>query len=202
MMKYTMVVFEYCEQQVKDVLHTIETIKPVVGIIRDAYKTSERLEDIHEEGIEANAKIEAYSELLKLKLNKALTKKLESEIEKLKASVEEGLKEYKELSNYQENLEENLSEYLKYILSFDCLNTHVVAEAISRIHKKDYKSVMAAVLLFTNESIKEEERIEILDYLSNTLDDEELQNVVRTMFFGEEYDTLIEYIGTTDLLNE
>ena len=200
-MEYNVIGFQFCEQQVQDVLRVIETIKPVVGIIRDSYKVSERLEEIHEEGIEANGKIEAYSEVLKLKPNKTLTQKIESEIKNLNGIVEVGVQEYQELSNYQDDLEEDLSEYLKYIHSFNWLHVHIVAEVISRIPAEDNVASMAAILLFTNENIEEEERTEIFNYLSEFNVDTGLQHAIRSMFLGDEY-ALIEYIGSTYLLDE
>lgn len=201
-MEYNVVGFEFCEQQVQDVLRVIETIKPVIGIIKDSYKIIEQLDEIHEEGIEANGKIEAYSKVLGLKPNQTLTKKLQSEIKSLNELVETGLQKHKELTDYQNDIEEDLTEYLKYILSFNWLNVHILAEVISRLPDEDYQASLATMLLFTNEGIDEEERAEIFNYLSDFCEIEELQHVLRLMYFGEEQEALIEYIATTDLLNE
>ena len=193
-MEYNVVGFEFYEQQVQDVLKAIETIKPIVGVIRDSYKNIERLEDIHEEGIEANGKIEAYAEILNMKPNKTLTKRIESKIKKLELIINQGIEEHQNLVECQAYLEEDLKEYLKYILSFDWLNVQILAEVISRIHEGDDLSGLVTVLLFTNESIEEEERAEILNYLSESCAEIELKHAIALTFLGEE-DAIINYIA-------
>jgi len=196
-MEYNVVGFEFCEQQVQDVLRAIETIKPVIGIIRNSYKVNKRLEDIHEEGIETNGKIEAYTEILKMSPNKTLTKKLESKIKKLEFIINQGIEEYQNLLGYQVDLEEDLAQYFKYILSFNWLHVQILAEVISRIPEDDDLADLATVLLFTNESIEEEERTEIFNYLSEASTEIELQHAIRSVFLGEE-DAIINYIAISE----
>lgn len=193
-MEYNVVGFEFFEQQVQDVLKAIETIKPVIGIIRNSYKVNDRLEDIHEEGIEANGKIEAYKEILKMKPNKTLTQKIESKIEKLEFIINQGIEEHQNIGECQIYLEEDLKEYLKYILSFNWLNVQILAEVISRITEGDDIAGLVTILLFTNESIEEEEREEIFNYLSENCAEIGLQHAIRSTFLGEE-DAIINYIA-------
>lgn len=200
-MEYNVVGFEFCEQQVQDVLKVIETIKPVVRIIRDSYKIIERLEDIHEEGIETNGKIEAYTEILNMKPNKTLTKRIETKIKKLESIINQRLEEYQNLEEYQVEVEEDLKEYLKYILSFNWLHVQILAEVISRIPEDDDLACLATVLLFTNESIEEEEREEIFNYLSESSTDIGLQHAIRSAFLGKE-DAIINYIATKEFTEE
>lgn len=200
-MEYNVVGFEFCEQQVQDVLKVIETIKPVVRIIRDSYKIIERLEDIHEEGIEANGKIKAYTEILNMKPNKTLTKRIETKIKKLESIINQGLEEYQNLEEYQVEVKEDLKEYLKYILSFNWLHVQILVEVISRIPEDDDLACLVTVLLFTNESIEEEEREEIFNYLSESSIDIGLKHAIRSTFLGEE-DAIINYIATKEFTEE
>lgn len=200
-MQYNVVGFEFFEQQVQDVLKAIETIKPIVGVIRNSYKANERLKDIHEEGIEANGKIEAYKEILKMKPNKTLTQKIESKIEKLESIINQGIEEHQNIGECQIYLEEDIKEYLKYILSFNWLNVQILAEVVSRIPEGDDLAGLVTVLLFTNESIDEEEREEIFNYLSESCAEIELQHAIMSEFLGEEY-AIIEYIANKEFSEE
>lgn len=196
-MEYNVVGFEFFEQQVQDVLKAIETIKPIVGVIKDSYKVNERLEDIHEKGIETNGKIKAYSEVLRSKPNKTLTKAIEAEIKRLNESINQGIEEHQDLVEYQVYLEEDLKEYLKYILSFNWLNVQILAEVISRITEGDDIAGLVTILLFTNESIEEEEREEIFNYLSENCAEIGLQHAIRSTFLGED-DAIINYIANSE----
>lgn len=197
-MEYNVVGFEFFEQQVQDVLKAIETIKPIVGVIRNSYKVNERLEEIHEEGIEANGKIEAYNEILKMKPNKTLTKRIEDKIEKLESIINQGIEEHQNIGECQIYLEEDLKEYLKYILSFNWLNVHILAEVISHIPEDDNLAGLVTVLLFTNESIDKEEREGIFKYLSEFYAFATgIHHAIKSTFLGEE-DAIINYIANSE----
>ena len=187
--------FKFCEQQVQDLLLAIETIEPVIGSMGEYSLVSQELEKILSLDIKYRAKIEAYKEILDLNPNKALTKVLESKISDCNNTIEELALKCKEDEEYLVEFSAEIEEYFEYIQSFTWLNVHHAAAVFSKISEEDKTKYMAALLLFTNESISDEDISEIAYFLSEEIEDQELKEAILALGYNE--NALVEYIVQT-----
>lgn len=158
--------FVYIDQQIRDVLRVVDTVTPVLSLMRDYYNAGEQLKESEIEIERANGEIQAYSNVLaSFELTEEIKLSIEAEIKKVREYGEKCASLQPELNERLKDLQEAIYEYGKYIHSFDWLHLNLLIEVLSRLPEENKAKLVATILLFTNNSIKEEERNVILSFL-------------------------------------
>ena len=188
--------FIFFDQKVKDILRTIQVIEPVIDCLCQHHIVRQETGLILSLQSHYNAKIEAYKKILKSKPDVALTEALQSKIRQYRKKIKDLMPRFKEDKEYLSELIEEIQEYSAYIGSFCWLNVCLAEEVFSRIPKEDKRICIAAVLLFTNENINEEESEKIFNFLYDFIVDEELKNAIVSLH-GTNEKALFEYIVQT-----
>jgi len=197
---YRISTFINIEQQIRDVLRAVDTVTPALGLMRDYYNIGEQLKESDAEIERANGEIQAYSNVLaSFELDENIKLSIKAEVNKVREYGEKCSSLQPKLIEALEDLQYSINEYSKYIHSFDWLHVNLLVEVLSRLPKANKAKLVATILLFTNNSIKEEERNEILTYLcgeNEFLTDIEIKNALSSLQYHE--DAFIKYISERD----
>ena len=188
--------FIFFDQKAKDILRTIQVIEPVISCLCQYHLVRLETGRISSLQVQYNSKIEAYKEILDLKPDQTLTETLQSKISQYSMEIEALMPRYKEDQEYLNELSEEIQEYFEYIGSFSWLNVCLAEEVFSRLPKEDKMMCTAAVLLFTNENIDEEESEKIFNFLYDFIVDEELKDAIVSLN-GLNENALLDYIVQT-----
>lgn len=192
--------FVYIEQQIMDVLRGVDVVTPVLELMRDYYKAGEQLKASGIEIERANGEIQAYSNILaSFELTEEAKLYIEAEIKTVREYGEKCATLQFELNETLKDLQDAINEYSKYVHSFDWLHVGLLVEILSRLPDENKSKLVATILLFTNNSIKREERDEILDYLcceNEFVTDEAIKHALLSLQYDE--DAFIKYISERD----
>lgn len=189
--------FNAQEQKLQDVLRAIDTIEPVIGIIRKMYNIEREQDQIYDECITNNGKIEAYGSVLEITSDEALISKLNAEVLSLEEKTQELIFECNALEELWYNLVEEVEQYEAYINSFEGLDVELVHAVFDRtLNKIDARKFLSIILLFTNESVIDEEVFKYL--LEEVAVDKELNKAIKESYTDLGY--LYEFIATTALI--
>ena len=191
--------FVCIDQQIMDVLRVVDNITPVLSLMRDYYKAGEQLKESDIEIERANGEIQAYSNVLAtFQLDEVIKLSIESEIKKVREYGEKCSSLQLELQETLKDLQDAINEYHKYIHSF-VLSLRFLVEVLDRLPKGNKSKLVATILLFTNNSIEEEERNEILNYLcgeNEFVTDVAIKHALLSLQYDE--DAFIKYISERD----
>ena len=191
--------FVCIDQQIMDVLRIVDTITPVLSLMRDYYKAGEQLRESGVEIERANGEIQAYSNVLAtFELAEDIKLSIEAEIKKVREYGEKCASLQIELQETLKDLQDAINEYHKYIHSF-VLSLRFLVEVLDRLPKGNKAKLVATILLFTNASIEEEERKEILNYLcgeNEFVTDVAIKHALLLLQYDE--DAFIKYISERD----
>ena len=191
--------FVCIDQQIMDVLRIVDTIRPVLSLMRDYYKAGEQLRESDVEIERANGEIQAYSNVLAtFELTEEVRISIENEIKKVREYGEKCSSLQSKLFETLDDLQVAINEYHEYMNSFVFDLYHLV-EVLSCLPKGNKSKLVATILLFTNDSIEEEERNEILNYLcgdNEFVTDVAIKHALLSLQYDE--DAFIKYISERD----
>lgn len=192
--------FVCIDQQIIDILRVIDTVTPVLSLMRDYYKAGEQLRESDVEIERANGEIQAYSNVIAtFQLDEVTKLSIEAEIKKVREYGEKCVSLQPELNETLKDLQDAIYEYSKYMHSFDWLHLDLLIEVLSRLPDENKAKLVATILLFTNDSIEEEERNEILNYLcgeNEFVTDVAIKHALLSLQYDE--DAFIKYISERD----
>ncbi len=192
--------FVYIDQQIKDVLRVVDTVTPVLSLMRDYYNAGEQLKESGVEIERANGEIQAYSNILaSFEIAEEIKLSIEGEIKKVREYGEKCSSLQPELHVTLKDLQDAIYEYSKYMHSFDWLHLDLLIEVLSRLPEENKAKLVVTILLFTNDSIEEKERNEILNYLcgeNEFVTDIEIRHALLSLQYDE--DAFIKYISERD----
>ena len=193
--------FVYIDQQIRDVLQVVDNVTPVLSLMRDYYNAGEQLKESGVEIERANGEIQAYSNVLAtFQLDEVTKLSIEAEIKKVREYGEKCASLQPELNETLKDLQEAIYEYAKYIHSFNWLHLNLLIEVLGGLPDDDNGAkLVATILLFTNNSIKEEERNEILNFLCGEnlfVKDSKIKQALLSLDYDE--DAFIKYISERD----
>ena len=190
--------FVCIDQQIMDILRVVDTITPVLSLMRDYYKAGEQLNESGVEIERVNGEIQAYSNVLALEPNPRIKIAIETEIDRRRKYGEKCSSLQLEIQETLKDLQDAINEYHKYIHSF-VLSLNFLVEVLDRLPKGNKSKLVATILLFTNASIEEEERNEILNYLCDEnefVTDVAIKHALLSLQYDE--DAFIKYISERD----
>ena len=191
--------FVCIDQQIMDILRVVDTVRPVLSLMRDYYNAGEQLKESDVEIERANGEIQAYSNVLAtFQLDEVTKLSIEAEIKKVREYGEKCSSLQSELFETLDDLQAAINEYHKYMNSFVLDLNHLV-EVLSRLPKGNKSKLVATILLFTNGSVEEEERNEILNYLcgeNEFVTDVAIKHALLSLQYDE--DAFIKYISERD----
>ncbi len=191
--------FVCIDQQIIDILRVVDNITPVLSLMRDYYKAVEQLKESDVEIERANGEIQAYSNVLAtFELAEDVKLSIEAEIKKVREYGEKCASLQIELQETLKDLQAAINEYHKYIHSF-VLSLRFLVEVLDRLPEGNKSKLVATILLFTNDSIEEEERNEILNYLcgeNEFVTDVAIKHALLSLQYDE--DAFIKYISERD----
>ena len=191
--------FVCIDQQIMDILRVVDNITPVLSLMRDYYKAGEQLRESDVEIERANGEIQAYSNVLAtFQLDEVTKLSIEAEIKKVREYGEKCSSLQLELRETLKDLQDAINEYHEYMNSF-VLDVNHLIEVLSRLPKGNKSKLVATILLFTNTSIEEEERNEILNYLcgeNEFVTDVAIKHALLSLQYDE--DAFIKYISERD----
>lgn len=191
--------FVHIDQQIEDVLRVVDIVRPVLSLMRDYYKAGEQLKESNVEIERANGEIQAYSNVLAtFQLDEVTKLSIEAEINKVREYGEKCSSLQSKLFETLDDLQAAINEYYKYINSFVLDLNHLV-EVLSRLPKGNKSKLVATILLFTNDSIEQEEKNEILNYLcgeNEFVTDVAIKHALLSLQYDE--DAFIKYISERD----
>ena len=191
--------FVCIDQQIRDVLRVVDNVTPVLSLMRDYYKAGEQLKESNVEIERANGEIQAYSNVLAtFQLDEVTKLSIEAEIKKVREYGEKCSSLQSKLFETLDDLQAAINEYYKYINSFVLDLNHLV-EVLDRLPKGNKSKLVATILLCTNDSIEQEEKNEILNYLcgeNEFVTDVAIKHALLSLQYDE--DAFIKYISERD----
>ncbi len=188
--------FEYREQLITDLLRAIQTVKPIIGMLRKLQKNEEELKTIDESIIRLETRIESYKKIfLFIKVSNESKKLFEDEMNKYTQEISELRKRKEEIKEEQPDLNEEVVQYMYYTDYFNWVNEFIAAELFSRISAKE--DIVIATFLLLNNGISDENYQEIRNVLNQIIQIPGLQAAL--LQAEKDRQPIIDYISATDL---
>lgn len=147
-------VFNIEEQKAKDVLAAIQTVKPVISLIREWGKITKEYTQLKEDNAKLSEEIASIKKVIALTCTGlTLQNDLWQIVNNKSSEYEEAKEKEEELKSIYDNMEKEIIFYREYVNLFNWVDKNIVEEVVKLNDFENKEEFLSMIFLFLNANV-------------------------------------------------